>query len=54
MAGLPQRTGDREESRQGAGTDHLHIYNLKRMRSSIGYRTPAKALTNDRTAAQAA
>jgi transposase InsO family protein len=54
MAGLPHRTGDREDSRQGAGTDHLHIYNRKRVHSSIGYRTPAKALNDYRTAAQAA
>ena len=30
------------------------FYNRKRMHSSIGYRTPAKALNDYRTAAQAA
>jgi putative transposase len=30
------------------------FYNRKRSHSSIGYRTPAKAMSDDRTAAQAA
>ena len=38
-----------------AVAEHIEVfYNRKRMHSSIGYRTPAQALNDYRTAAQAA
>ena len=33
MSGLPHRTGDREESRQGAGAGHLHVRALLELTS---------------------
>ena len=40
---------------QFAVAEYIEVfYNRKRMHSSIGYRTPAKALNDYRTAAQAA